>query len=218
MVSDKGKVQIVSEKGVLLSSEGSAAFLTQLMKKDIDVLSTWQSAGIKYLNIIDLNNLNAKILDPFSIGLMVERGYDCVSDVYQRDTDSVEFNHPCVLENKFHFMDLYQPFELYRACEFQGENQEIFKYESLHLNMFTRLDFIVEMIKVHTGRLFEYRIKQKATKGYSSVFSSFIPWVCPQFSFELSAYNLMRLTDKTFLVKRDRSSVLDIEELLLKGQ
>ena len=118
MVTEKGKMQVVSEKGVLLSSEGSAAFLTQLMKKDIDVLSTWQTAGIKYLNIIDLNNLNARILDPLSIGMMIERGYDCVSDVYERDYSSQDFKYPCVLENKFHFMDLYQPFELYRGCEF----------------------------------------------------------------------------------------------------
>lgn len=117
------------------------------MKKDIDVLSTWQTAGIKYLNIIDLNNLNANILDPLSIGMMIERGYDCVSDVYERDTLSAEFKFPCVLENKFHFMDLYQPFELYRACEFQGESPDIFKFESLHLNMFARLDFIIDMIR-----------------------------------------------------------------------
>ena len=135
------------------------------MKKDIDVLSTWQTAGIKYLNIIDLNNINANILDPLSIGLMIERGYDCVSDVYERESSSLEFKNPCVLENKFHFMDLYQPFELIRACEFQGDKPDIFKYESLHLNLFTRLEFIVEMIKDQTGRLFEYRIKQKTPKG-----------------------------------------------------
>jgi len=86
------------------------------MKKDIDVLSTWQSAGIKFLNIVDLNNLNANILDPLSIGLIIDRGYNCVSDVYERDTSNFDFSHPCVLENKFHFMDLYQPYELLRAC------------------------------------------------------------------------------------------------------
>jgi UDP-N-acetylglucosamine pyrophosphorylase len=109
----------MSEKGVLLASEGSASFLTQLMKKDIDVLSTWQSSGIKYLNVVDLNNLNAKIIDPLSLGLMVERGYNCLSDVYERPESEfkqgINFNHPCVLENKFHFMDLYQPFEMARA-------------------------------------------------------------------------------------------------------
>jgi len=80
--------------------------------------------------------------------------------------------------------------------------------------MVTKLDFIMEMLKEQTGRLFEYRIKQKISKGFQNIFSSFIPWVCPQFSFELSAYNLMRLTDKTILIKRDRRSMIDLEEAL----
>jgi hypothetical protein len=159
-----------------------------------------------------LRNLNAKILDPLTIGMTIERGYDCVSDVYERDPNSKNYDNPLIMENKFHFLDMFYPFEVERALNFQYKNPEIFKYESLHLNMFTTIAFIKETFKNHMGKVFEFRVKEKAAGDGSTQFSDHIPWVCKQFSFEINAYNLMRLTNKTLVIKRDRKNTIMIPE------
>lgn len=177
------------------------------------LLHTWKIAKIEYLNIIDLKNISAKILDPFTIGLMIERGYDCISDAYERDPNSNLLTNPLIIENKFQYMDLYYPFEVQRALEFQHQNPEIYKWESLHLNMYTSIDFLEQNLSQHTGKIFEYRIKQKTpTFDPKNTFSTFIPWLCKSFSFEINAYNLMRLTNKTLLVKRNREDALMIKD------
>jgi len=134
-------MQVSSDKQIQFSSEGSGSFLSSIMKNKL--INTWKVTGVKYLNIIDFKNLTAKILDPFSIGILIERGYDCISDAYPRDKNSSKCLNPCILENKFNFMDIYYPFEVNRASEIQN-NPKIFKYESLHLNMYTSLDFIMD--------------------------------------------------------------------------
>jgi hypothetical protein len=189
-----------------MASEGSGSFLSRIAQAKI--LNTWEKANIEYLNIIDLNNVNAKILDPFTIGLMIERGYDCISDAYEKDPNSDLIHNPMILENKFHYLDLYYPFEVERAIKFQHHTPEIFQWESLHLNMYTKVGFLINNLSKQTGKIFEYRIKQKNSSMQLNSFSSFIPWLCKSFSFEINAYNLMRLTNKTLLIKRNRSDVI----------
>jgi len=158
IINEKGKIEINSKNKLLLESRGSGAFLTQISKTKI--FKTWEKAGIKYLNIIDLKNLNTKILDPFSLGMMIERGYDCISDAYEREANSTEFKHPFILGNKFKYFDLFYPFELERIKNIQKDTKNIFRFESLHLNMFTTINFLKENFKLHSGKVFEFRIKE----------------------------------------------------------
>jgi UDP-N-acetylglucosamine pyrophosphorylase len=97
-------MQINENYDIMLASEGSGAFLSQISKTKL--LETWEKSQIQYLNVIDLKNTKAKIIDPLTIGLMIERGYDCIADGYERQ-ENAPLNNPCIMENKFHYFDLY---------------------------------------------------------------------------------------------------------------
>jgi hypothetical protein len=73
------------------------------------------------------------------------------------------------------------------------------------------LAYLKSKFSVASGKVFEYRIKEKPV-GKFGEFSTFIDWVCKQFSFEINVYNLMRLTNRSVILKRDRQDVLLVPE------
>ena len=115
------------------------------------------------------------------------------------------------MENKFHFIDLYYPYQIEQAYQYQ-KDPELYQYESLHLNMYTSVDYLNTHFQDYSTRIFEYRIKGKNVTAGVNSYCDQVPWVSRQYSFEINAYNISGLTDKSLIIIRNTEDVIMIPE------
>lgn len=185
--------------------------------KKTKIFQSWAKAGIEYINITDLRNLNSDICSPVNLGFMVSKGYDCVTDGFKRQSPHYQF--PCLLQNQQRQIDFYYPFETIRFQKKQ--DTPIGRYECLYTNMYTSVKHLDTLYSTKTSELFKYKIKEKRlfsdTKGndddMETKFSDFIDWLPEYFSFEFNAFNIVAVSNKSCILEKERSKVvLFIEE------
>ena len=214
-INRKGKILVNSNNKISLSSNGSGGFLANLNKTRI--FESWESADIRYLNITDLNNLNSNVADPISLGFMIKSGLKCVAEATKRKNKHVE--NPCFMQSNKDTISFHYPFEV---INFTREGDfDLPLYECPHLNMFTTVGFLGDVLKNRTAELFKYRIKEKMVphiENSSLVFSKY-QWLPPCFTFEINAFNLMDLTVKSCLLVRDSMDcvILKVGESMGEG-
>ena len=198
----KGKIVMKHEDELSLSSDGSGGFLANL--KRAKIFESWMKAKIKYLNVINISDLNVKVADPLTLGFFITNEYDCMSDCFERTTKQI--HHPIYLQDSEGSMDLYDPFQVRRAIFESGP--DIAQFESKNLNFFTTVKFLHQLITKEAARVFLYRIKEKnlkqtyTPKNIQRMSISPIDWLPKYFTFELSIFNIMRLTTNSCLVLR----------------
>lgn len=209
-LDSKGKIIMKDFGHISFSSNGSGGFMANLNKAKI--FKSWENGGIKYLNIFDLSNLNAKIADPTTLGYFIKRGYDCVLDCYRNKNNQL-VKHPCFAENSEGFLDLLYPFEVNKQISENGD-KGIHQLESLHLNMFTSVKFLHQKITKKAPSVFLYRIKPKPNidkfvpRQVDRLSLSTIDWLPKIFCFELNISNLLKLTPRVCLIERDIEDVI----------
>lgn len=212
-IDSKGKIIMKSFGEISFSSNGSGGFIANLKKAKI--FNSWENGGIKFLNIFDITNLNAKIADPISLGFFIKRGYDCIIDCY-RNKENKTLKNPCYVEDQEGFLDMCYPFEL-RMLLKGDEYLDITEIESLHLNMFTSVSFLSDKVTKNAAKVFQYRIKEKLNidkfvpRKVERLSLSSIEWLPKVFCFELNIANLIKLTPRVCLIEREREDLVMFE-------
>ena len=74
------------------------------------VFDTWKNQGIKYINIIGIENLNTRLCDPLALSYLKETQFDCLVDVVPNKSESIDY--PVILKNPEGTYNQFYPFEL----------------------------------------------------------------------------------------------------------
>jgi len=182
--------------------------------KKTQIFQSWKSAGVEYLNIIDISNLEAQISDPFSIGMMVQRGYDCLTHATEDESPDSEL--PSLMEDEKNNIIFLYPYQI-ENCLAEGKATiDQFKIRSPHLNIFTSVEFLATYVNKKTADLFTYGIKEKRIFGDTERIGRVEgkdDWLPNYFTFEINVFNLFQFTDKTCVFVDD----LDKSALVVNG-
>lgn len=203
-IDSRGKIVMRDFGKISFSSNGSGGFVANL--KRAKIFNSWDNAGIKYLNIFDLTNLNAKTVDPLTLGYFIKRGYDCILDCYKNQGNK-DIETPCIAEDVNGHLDILYPFEVKQQL-IRNDQNGVSDIESHHLNMYTSVKFMLDKVTQNAGEVFLYRIKEKANiekfipRKVDRLSLSNIEWLPKIFCFELNISNLIKLTPRVGLIER----------------
>lgn len=193
-LTKRGKLQFYSKETLSMCSSGSGSFLKSLGRDGL--LKILESSGVEYINILGTRDFNSKFCDPLRIGYMAHKKTDCIFDVFRRESKIVK--NPSILESVTGNLDMYYPDQTRTIVE---ENESLFpKYGMTDLNMFCTLDFLQNSISNHSAEIFKFRLKKKKVRVYSKEFDSVEDLGLNSLSFELNAFNLIKLTDKVKMI------------------
>lgn len=204
-IDSRGKIVMRDFGKISFSSNGSGGFVANL--KRAKIFNSWENANIKYLNIFDLSNLNAKIVDPLTLGYYIKRGYDCILDCY-RNEGNQDIKTCCIAEDEDGHLDILYPFEVKQQLSLDDQTG-VSDFESHHLNMYTSVKFLLDKVTKNAGEVFLYRIKEKSNiekfipRKVERLSLSSIEWLPKIFCFELNISNLIKLTPRVGLIERN---------------
>ena len=208
----KGKIIFSDQDNLSLCSSGSGSFLKSLGRDGL--LKIMEASKIEYLNIVGTKNLTARLCDPMSLGFLEQQGLDVTFETFRRE--SLNITHPTILEDEKGFLDLYYPEQSLRASQ---QNDSLFpKYGVVDVNMFTTLEYVKKTIKFKSAEAFMFRLKRKKISAWrkeiKTNFEDTEDFQPNGFSFELNAFNLVKLTQKVNMLIRDA----DKEAVLFPGK
>ena len=221
----KGKIIFTDQDNLSLCSSGSGAFLKSLGRDGL--LKIMEASKIEYLNVVGTRNLTARICDPMALGYLVHKQLDILFETFRRE--SLNITNPTILEDPEGYLDMYYPEQSFKASQ---ENDSLFpKYGMVDINMFATLGYVKTALKVHAAEIFKFRIKKKKINAWKKeVKTNFedADGLEPNaFSFELNAFNLVKLTYKVKMLIRDadkeavlfaRKGIEDFNEKLLMNK
>lgn len=207
----KGKIQLEELSKISLCSSGSGGFLKGLHKQGL--MKILKKTSIKYVNVVNGNNLNSHMADPFVIGLLSifeqdksKESIDVITDVYRRN--STRIDAPTILQDDLGGIDLMYPEDTHKAMKIDGKLYP--KYESLDLNFFTTVKYLDKILVQNGPEAFRYRLKRKqGLKLYKSkVRESFVEGGMNHYSFELNIYNIAKVASNVKLILRDKEDLI----------
>ena len=121
-----GKLVLKSPSEILYASDGNGSIF-QILKKS-NILKQLQEKRIKYVQVINIDNILAKLFDPMFIGLMAKNNYLVgAKTLYKKDPNTNEYvflkykNHPFLcnvntissLENKKEYRDTFSGISIF---------------------------------------------------------------------------------------------------------
>lgn len=207
----KGKIQLEEPSKISLCSSGSGGFLKGLHKQGL--MKILKKTSIKYVNVVNSNNLNSHMADPFVMGLFTtfeqdksKKNIEIISDVYCKNNTRIEA--PTILQDDLGGIDLIYPDDTHKAMKVDGKLYP--KYESLDLNFFTTVEFLDKILVRNGADIFRYRLKKKqGLKMYKSqVRESYVEGGIHYYSFELNIYNIAKVASHVKLIVRDKEDMI----------
>ena len=105
------------------------------------IFETWKNQGIKYVNIVDTDNVTIRICDPLALAYLMQSDTECIADVILNQSDLLEY--PSVLRTNSGAYDQFFPFEVQWLSS--KSKSALGRYSVPYLNMFCRVDLVKQL-------------------------------------------------------------------------
>jgi UTP--glucose-1-phosphate uridylyltransferase len=196
---------LVSKDGRIdYGNRGDGSILASLTK--FKIFDTWEKQGIKYVNFVGSDNINARACDPLSLSYLIDSNFDCLADVVTNMSDSLEY--PCVLRKDDGTYDQFFPFEMEKIN--RKESMCLGKYSVPYLNIYCRVKHVSNLCIKNHHKIFKQRIREKNDgQGYQNIVSGKETHKLPEnFRFAQNIFTLMSLSPRNCLVVRNSIEML----------
>ena len=206
IINTRGRIMLNGNQQICFGSDGSGGFMANLKKTQI--FSSWVNAGVQHLNIIDITNLEAKIADPFSIGLTLLRGYECLTHAVEDFKPKSTL--PAIMQNAQNSLIFLYPYQVQNLVDSGQTQAEQLSVRSAHLNIFTSVEFLANYVEEKPAELFTYSIKEKRLFDDEERIGRVEgkdEWLPNYFTFEINAFNLFKFTNRSCVLLGDLEGV-----------
>lgn len=181
---------------------GGASLLASLKK--YRVFETWKKEKVSYVNIIDTNNFNSKICDPFTFAFLssTRPSRHIIMDVINTRGKKTMLENPVILQEEDGSYNGFFPFEVSYMNYKNKTNYAV--YETPYLNIFTTTSYLYKMTTRGHLTTFSFRIREEndgfdyETNVAEKKFK--IPGI---YRFVQSIFNLLKGSDRVSLIERD---------------
>lgn len=186
---------------------GGASILSSLKK--FRVFETWKKEEITFVNIIDTNNFNSKICDPFTFAFLTSTKpkRHIVMDVIRTDGQKPLLENPVVLQEEDSSYNGFFPFEVSYMNYKHQRNFGVF--EVPYINLFTTTSYLYHMCTKEHLRAYSFRIREENDGfDYKSIVEQKKFKIPGIYRFVQSIFNLLKGTERVSLVERDPSKMV----------